>query len=302
VLALYGKSWAEMQGRTDRQICDGSAESEALMRNGRRVMAAGAAEAVEELFGEADDGQSRVWLSTKTPLRGSDGRVVGVVGVSLEITERKRFENRLQQMVHELNHRVKNTLATIQAIAGQSLRQADPLLRQKLEDRLLALAAAHDVLTREGWTGAGITEIVEAALAPVGGLDSGRIRMAGPKLRLLPRAALALSMGLHELARNAVTHGALSREAGRVTVDWIIEGARLRLTWTEQGGPPVLSPKARGFGSRLVERSVARALDGTAAIRFNPDGVSCVIEAPLDGIAASAQVLHLPNVGSRNER
>jgi two-component sensor histidine kinase len=128
-----------MQGRTDREVCNGSAEGEALMQNDRRIMAAGAPEVMEELFDE-DDGRPRVWLSTNTPLRDAEGRIVGIVGVSVEITEQKRFQNRLQLMVHELNHRVKNTLSTIQAIAANSLRRADATTRETFERRLLALA------------------------------------------------------------------------------------------------------------------------------------------------------------------
>jgi PAS domain S-box-containing protein len=301
VHALYGKPWADMQGRTDRQILNNSAESEALMQTDRRVMAAGATEVVEELFGE-DDGLARVWLSTKTPLRSADGRIVGIVGVSLEITERKRYENRLQLMVHELNHRVKNTLATIQAIAAHSLRQADTSIRQTFENRLLALSAAHDVLTRESWAGASINEVVAAALAPFGGSDSSRFQVVGPELRLLPRAALALSMGLHELATNAAKYGALLCDAGTVTVQWSIRDGRLRLVWSEQGGPVVLPASRCGFGMRLVERSVARDLGGTAVISFEPDGIYCSIEAPLESIASSAQVLWLPDVGNTSAR
>ena len=153
VLSLLGKAWPDVQGRTDRELWRDQAQAAALMATDQRIMAAGATEVVEERVGE-EDGQARVWLSTKTPLRDAQGGVAGLVGVSLEITERKRIEDRLRLMVHELNHRVKNTLATVQAIAGQTLRRAEPALRQTLEDRLMALAAAHDVLTREGWEGA----------------------------------------------------------------------------------------------------------------------------------------------------
>lgn len=298
VLALFGKTLADIQGRTDRQIFGASAEAEALMQADRRVMAAGNAEVMEELFGE-DDGQPRVWLSTKTPLRCIDGSIAGTVGVSLEITERKRFQSRLQLMVHELNHRVKNTLATVQAIAANSLRDADGPTRRTFESRLLALAAAHDVLTRESWTGASMDEVVASALAPFGGAAEGRFRVAGPPVRLVPRAALALSMGLHELATNAAKYGALMGEAGTVTMRWLVCDGCFRLDWSEQGGPAVLPPARRGFGTRLVERGIARDLGGTAVLSFEPGGVCCVIRAPLESIASSAQILRLPNVGGR---
>jgi two-component sensor histidine kinase len=125
-------------------------------------------------------------------------------------------------------------------------------------------------------------------------------------VRLLPRAALALSMGLHELATNAAKYGALLCETGTVTVHWSMHDGHLRLVWLEQGGPPMLSPGelpvGRGFGTRLIERSVARDLGGTAVISFEPQGVACVIEAPLESIASSAQVLRLLNVGNAGAR
>lgn len=301
VLGLFGKSLAEVRGATDREIIGDPAQAAAVTATDQRIMAAGVTEVIEEQVGD-EDGQPRVWLSTKTPLRDTAGVVVGIVGVSLEITERKRIEERLRLMVHELNHRVKNTLATVQAIAAQTLRRAEPALRQTLEDRLMALATAHDVLTREGWAGADLTEIVAASLAPYGVGDDARFGFSGPPLRLLPRAALALAMGLHELATNAVKYGALSSDAGRVDIGWIVAGQRLRLTWTERGGPRVTPPERRGFGTRLIERSVARDLVGSATIEFAADGVVCVIEAPLQEVASTAEVLRLPRVGGLHAR
>ena len=213
-------------------------------------MEQGQTEEMEELVG-TESGQPRVWLSTKTPLRGPDGQVEGLVGISLEITERKRDEDRLRLMVHELNHRVKNTLVTVNSIASQTLRGADPALRQVLEDRLHALAAAHDVLTSEHWDGAELHNVVAGALAPYGGEQSGRFQVSGPPLRLLPRAALALAMALHELATNAVKYGALSTDAleGRVELRWSTVDDGLRLVWSERGGPDVVPPSRRGFGT-----------------------------------------------------
>jgi len=301
VLDLFGKSWPDIRGRTVQEFMDDSAQAATVTATDERIMAAGVPEVVEENVGK-NDGQARVWLSTKTPLRNAKGDVIGIIGVSVEITALKRIEDRLHLMVHELNHRVKNTLATVQAIAGQTLRRAEPALHQTLEDRLMALAAAHDVLTREGWEGADLNEIVAAALAPYGVGEDGRFHFSGPPLRLVPRAALALSMGLHELATNAVKYGALSSDAGRVDVRWIVAGQQLRLTWSERGGPPVTPPERYGFGTRLIERSVARDLVGTASIEFATDGVMCVIEAPLQEVASTAEVLRLPYVGGPHAR
>ncbi len=298
VISMLGRPWHEIEGRSDREFLSDSAEGQAIMANDRKVTEQGRPEEFEELAG-TDGGAPRVWLSTKTPLRGPDGQIEGVVGVSVEITERKRAEERLLLMVNELNHRVKNTLATVQSIASQTLRSADPAMRRVLDGRLQALAAAHDVLTQEGWQGAALDDVVAVALAPFGGRDHDRFRVFGPAIRLLPRAALALAMGLHELATNALKYGALSPGAaeGRVALTWSTAGDRLHLEWREQGGPAVAQPSRQGFGTRLVERSLAQDLDGTVSIAFAPDGVICTIDAALAEIGMPGEVIALPRVG-----
>ena len=189
------------------------------MANDRRIIEGGTAEQVEEAV-SLPDRSLAVWLSTKAPFRNAAGEVVGLVGASVDITDRKRAEDRLRLMINELNHRVKNTLATVQSIASQTLRGADPVVRGALDARLLALSAAHDVLTREGWAGAGIDEVVAGVLAPHGGRDGGQFRVSGPPLRLVPRAAVALSMALQELATNALKYGSLSVPCGCVEIVW----------------------------------------------------------------------------------
>jgi len=298
VLDRLGKPWLEVKGRTALDYMDDHAQAEAVMSNDRRIMEQGQAEELEELAG-MEGGQPRVLLSTKTPMRDLDGHVEGLVGVSVEITERKRTEERLRLMVHELNHRVKNTLATVQSIAMQTLRGGDPAVRQVLEARLQALAAAHDVLTRMNWEGAELDDVVAGALAPHGGRDSGRFHVSGPPVRLQPRAALALAMGLHELATNALKYGALSPAAAEGWVDlrWAVSGGRIRLVWSEHGGSTVMPPSRRGFGTRLVERSLAQDLGGTVEIIYGPEGVTCVVEAPLAEVAAPAEVAAFLRVG-----
>ena len=290
VLDLLGKTWPELKGRTALDYLDDCAQAEAVMASDRRIMEQGQDEELEELF-KREDGQPRVMLSTKTPMRGPDGHVEGLVGMSMEITERKRTEERLRLMVHELNHRVKNTLATVQSIAMQTLRGGDPAVREVLDARLQALAAAHDVLTRTSWEGAELDDVVAGALAPHGGRNSGRFHVSGPPVRLQPRAALALAMGLHELATNALKYGALSPAApeGWVDLRWAKSGGRLRLVWSEHGGPPVTPPSRRGFGTRLVERSLAQDLGGTVQVAFDAEGMTCTVDAPLTEVAASAE-------------
>ncbi|HEV2565415.1 MAG TPA: sensor histidine kinase, partial [Microvirga sp.] len=187
----------------------------------------------------------------------------------------------------ELNHRVKNTLATVQSIASQTLRNAPSTRDAKdaLEGRLIALARAHDVLTRESWESAELKEIVAQAVAPYASRGEDRLHLSGPEIRLSPRMALALAMALQELATNAVKYGALVNPTGEIRITWDVEAAppvsRLHLRWEESGGPPVQAPSRRGFGSRLIERSLSQELNGNARIEFRPIGIVCTVDAPL---------------------
>ncbi|MGU3362952.1 sensor histidine kinase [Methylobacterium sp. M6A4_1b] len=199
----------------------------------------------------------------------------------------KRSTDHQRLLVDELNHRVKNTLATVQSIATQTLRNAPTTeeAREALETRLLALSRAHDVLTRENWEGAFLSDIVAQAIAPYDPQGGGRFQVEGPDVRLLPRTALALAMAFQELATNAVKYGALSNPSGHVEIAWTTHGGdptpRLDLCWSEKGGPLVAAPKRRGFGSRLIERNLARDLDGKVEIAFASQGVTCTMSAPL---------------------
>jgi two-component sensor histidine kinase len=192
---------------------------------------------------------------------------------------------RLTLLVNELNHRVKNTLATIQSVARQSLRSAPNLLEgQKVFDsRIVALSNAHDILTREHWEGASLRKIVAESLAPHAGDGSERrLRFSGPEIRLRPKAALALSMALHELATNAIKYGAFSNTQGMVEVGWNIEDdGHFALRWSEKGGPVVSVPSKRGFGSRLIEQGLSQDLGGLVSLDFPSSGVVCSIRAPL---------------------
>ena len=202
------------------------------------------------------------------------------------VQERRGAEHQ-RLLINELNHRVKNTLATVQSISAQTLRTADNKeeAREALEMRLLALSRAHDVLTRESWEGADLVEVISRALEPYQVLGERRFTIKGPPVRLTPRMSLALAMALHELATNAVKYGALSNKAGTVEVSWTTQNGaappRLSLRWSESGGPPVVAPRRRGFGSRLIERSLAQDLDGQVEIAFPPTGVVCTVDAPV---------------------
>lgn len=217
--------------------------------------------------------------------RSLSGRIIKTLSAAIDIDERKRAEERRTLLINELNHRVKNTLAAVQSIARQTLRSdRDPAeMTVVFTARLVSLSAAHDVLTRENWEGAGLREVVQTALAP---FDETRIETSGPDVRLGARAALALGMALHELGTNATKYGALSGDAGIVRLTWRARasaaGTELDLEWRETDGPPVTPPRRRGFGSRLLTQGVRSDLNGAAELVFAPDGVVCRITAPLE--------------------
>jgi two-component sensor histidine kinase len=223
-------------------------------------------------------------------LTAAIGGVLLVIGVAFAVRLARdvaRGEALQALMVNELNHRVKNTLATVQSISAQSFRDTSNLAdaRDKFDARLIALGRAHNILSEERWLDADLQEIVNGILMPLGLKDSERVRLSGPAIRVPPRAALMLSMVLHELATNAVKYGALSGPTGRLSVDWCLQGegndARVELDWRESGGPAVMPPKRKGFGLRMIEQSMSAQLGGKADLDFAPEGVVCRLEFPL---------------------
>ena len=217
------------------------------------------------------------------------GGVLLLTGLAFAVrmaTTIARAETLQDLLVEELNHRVKNTLAILQAIAVQTFRNATRAERDKFEGRLGALAEAHNLLSEEKWRGSGLQDVLERVLQPYFGNSPERIRMFGPKVPLSPRIALVLSMIVHEIATNAAKYGALSNDSGTVTLDWEVidedAGPTLRLIWSESGGPPVTAPVQRGFGSRLIERSARDQLGGEATVDFLPRGVVCTVTCSLE--------------------
>jgi len=207
----------------------------------------------------------------------------------IDISERKRAEEHQKLLIDELNHRVKNTLATVQSIAAHTRRSSRdlPSFARNFEPRLLALSKAHELLTHHSWAGIGLHELLRQELTPYGDGSVGRVRLEGPNFMLSPRVGLALSLVLHELTTNAAKYGALSDGQGLVTVRWSTEkadsntGPILRIDWLESGGPPVARPAKRSFGTRLIERSVTMELQGSVALDFDPAGLRCTLELPL---------------------
>jgi signal transduction histidine kinase len=228
------------------------------------------------------------WVLTRGRAAYEKGRAVRAAGVSLDITARKTAENHQRLLLDELNHRVKNTLSTVQSIAMQT-RGSDA--RPSRFDvvflaRIEALARAHDLLTEASWEGASLGEVMGRTLAfHVSGGEAARVRLSGPPIQLSPNAAVTLNLAFHELATNAVKYGSLSTSAGRVDVDWKIDDATspsaVVIEWRESGGPEVSTPTRRGFGSRLIERGLAHEFSGECELRFRPEGLHCRIRLPL---------------------
>jgi two-component sensor histidine kinase len=191
-------------------------------------------------------------------------------------TLERTAEARRALLVDELNHRVKNTLATVQSIASQTFRSTDSpkAFMEALQTRLFAISRAHDLLTRESWAGANLADVAHAALEPW--LEGGRITMSGPPVRLRSQHALALSMALNELATNAVKYGALSVPAGRVGIAWRHDDL-LEIVWREKDGPRVSPPARKGFGTRVLNRALAAEIGGDVDLRFEPEGAACMI-------------------------
>jgi two-component sensor histidine kinase len=229
------------------------------------------------------------------PLRSgvSEFKAIGeaLTAASMELESRARaraeVEEQRQLLIDELNHRVKNTLAVVQSLLAHTLRDASSIAdaRARFENRLQALAAAHDVLTRESWRGAGLEDILRAVTAAFAQGD--RILLQGPPVRLYPGAAVAFAMVLNELTTNAAKYGSLSMADGRVLVEWTVTpAALLRLGWREIGGPTVSLPSRRGFGSVLVENNL-RAFKGKADLVYDAAGLHCHLELPIERTSES---------------
>lgn len=210
----------------------------------------------------------------------------GIGVVFRDISDRKGAEEHRDLLLNELNHRVKNTLAIVQALAAQTFRHSgvDRGAQRTFEARLLNLSEVHNVLTDQNWDSAELHDIVRAALRPHCAPSREPFVVDGPPLRLRPKSAVALSMTLHELCTNATKYGALSVDTGHVSVNWDAADGRFLLRWQEYGGPPVSPPTHQGFGSRLIQRSLAAEFLGQVKITFDPPGVVCTINAPLDSV------------------
>lgn len=236
------------------------------------------------------DGRLVEVLLSVSPIRDANGLVIGASKTAHDITARKDAERLRSILVNELHHRVKNILATVTAIARQTIGR-DKAKHEDVEaftNRLASLGRAQDLLVHADWQLADLRAIVQQAVSPY---PAEAFQISGPSISLPPRAVVSLSLALHELATNAVKYGALSVSGGRVSISWRyqpIDGEQLRIVWEERGGPEVAPPRRRGFGSTLVERLLSAELKGKIKFFYEKSGVICVIEAEMSKIADSS--------------
>jgi PAS domain S-box-containing protein len=288
--SMLGRSAEDILGCTDTEIfsLDGAT---AMMAVKREVLATGEAKRAEVPL---EDARGMRWHDLHIePLRNEANEIIGLTCASVDVTERKEGEAHLRLLLRELTHRSKNLLAVIQAMARQTANHAgstDAFLKQ-FGSRLQALAASHDLLVRESWYGASLGELIRSQLSSY--LDGAAVQVSieGPPIALKPEAAQNLGLALHELAINAAKFGALSVPAGRVLITWIrhetaVDNA-VELDWREQLGPKVKARRKKGFGTMVIERNLARALDAKVNMDFDPDGLHCHIVIPANQILAA---------------
>lgn len=227
------------------------------------------------------------------PLRDAQGSVMGLIGGSIEITERKEQEARIRLLMREVTHRSKNLLSVIQAIMRQTAAHSLSIedFQKRFADRLYSLAGSHDLLVQENWNGAALRELIRSQLGHYSDLVGSQISLSGPTMKLRPDAAQHIGMALHELATNAAKYGALSVPDGRVTISWTLpawdDPAQIcSLRWVETDGPPVVPPTRRGFGRVVIERTVARALDGEVEMDYPPEGARWTLSFPIAAVVS----------------
>lgn len=287
---ILGRSIEDILGRTDDELFP-SGSGDAIIALKREALSGGHSARAEVCF---EDPEGARWHDLHVePLHNESGGIVGLTCASIDVTERKEGEAHLRLLLRELTHRSKNLLAVIQAMARQTARYAgsvDGFLNQ-FGARLHALAASHDLLVRESWYGASIGELIRSQLAGHLEKNAGQVAIEGPDIALKPEAAQNLGLALHELAVNAEKFGALSVPSGCVSITWeqreAPEGAFVELNWREQFGPKVKGRRKRGFGSMVIERNLARALDAKVSLAFEPEGLHCNVIIPSSQILSA---------------
>jgi PAS domain S-box-containing protein len=303
---INGISIEDHLGRAIEDVLPRNAEAVASVID--RVFATGEVVRDLEVKGETPlrAGELRYWLCGFFPVRNAEGEVEQVGAWVVEITERKRSEEQMKLLMGEVNHRSKNLLSVIQAIARQTAKEADP--REFLElfsQRLSGLAANQDLLVKTEWRGVHLKDIVEAQIKPFAAVQDSQISVSGPDIEVTPAASQAFAMAIHELATNASKYGALSTPNGRIDIRWSIESGELRLAWVEQNGPSVSQPSRQGFGTIVISELTKSALKGSSDLEFASGGLIWRVRCSVSAISPLDAAHPTPNTregASRKER
>lgn len=224
-------------------------------------------------------GRSKYWDVTVTRIAGREGHDDHILSISRDITAAKEIEQQRELLARELGHRIKNSLAVVQAIAGQTFRDVDRTALKEFNARLTALGAAQDLLLQSAWEHVSVQELIEKTLAPICAPE--RLSLQIDQLQIDGRKSLALALALHELGTNALKYGALSNDRGSVAISLTKSANDFELIWREISGPPVEAPTITGFGTRLMTRNLEADFEGTVKLNFNPSGVVLTLSAPL---------------------
>lgn len=275
LLRMWGKTWEEAIGKNCLEL--GYEPWHAAMHD--REIDEVVAEGGEVPF--VGTNGRRIYDYIFVPVFNDSGQVEAVAGTTRDVSERKEQEQHRELLGNELQHRVKNTLAVVQAIAHQSF--GSEIAYRDFSSRLKALGSGLDILTQQSWTSARLPQLVKSVLATHQTGDGNRIKISGPDILVRPRSVVTLSLAISELATNAIKYGSLGKSDGTVDVHWQVDGDRFRFEWRELGGPPVLKPVRTGFGTRLI-RNLATELNGTANLDYRPEGFVCEIEASNDAV------------------
>jgi PAS domain S-box-containing protein len=226
---------------------------------------------------------------TISPVRDDRGNIVGASKIARDITSRKKSEKHRELLMAELSHRVKNTLAIVLSIERLTFpRLMDGSANRAFRARIQALAQAHGRLAESQWLGVSLQRLIEDELAPYAQNEPANTDLSGPPVTLDPRCAVNMALAIHELATNAAKHGALSSPQGRVMVTWERAREGVRMTWREEGGPPVAQPGRAGFGRLLLEQALHQELDSSVSMDFRPEGLRCTILIPNQELEAQS--------------
>ena len=285
---LFGFEADEMIGGTIRRLIppDRQDEEDSILeqiRSGREISS-------YETVRVCKDGKQLNVSVNVSPIRNAQGEILGASTIFHDITARVQAQEREQLLLGEVNHRAKNLLSLVQVIARQTA-SSDPVnFAKRFEERILALAASHDVLVQSNWRNVPLDELIVSQLQHVGSGDSRRIKRRGDPLEVNAAAAQAIGMALHELATNAAKYGALSSQDGQVEITWSTNGEsnspeEFSLVWAESGGPAVVAPTRKGFGSTVIERILGLRVNGQVSMEYHPSGLVCSIRCPVSLLA-----------------